>query len=67
MAPRGLAAPTTGRISAALQQALAESAVRKRLADAGMVPATGREDLARLITEEDRKYEPLAAFSRMRD
>ena len=42
-------------------------AVRKRLEDAGMVPASGREDLARLIAEEDRKYEQLAAFANMRD
>ncbi|CAB5657612.1 Argininosuccinate lyase [Delftia tsuruhatensis] len=67
MAPRGLPAATAQRITAALQQALAEPAVRKRLEDAGMVPATGHEDLARLIAEEDRKYEQLAAFGRMRD
>ena len=41
--------------------------MRKRLEDAGMVPASGREDLARLIAEEDRKYEQLAAFANMRD
>lgn len=67
MAPRGLPADTAQRITAALQEALAEPAVRKRLEDAGMVPATGREDLARLIAEEDRKYEQLAAFAKMRD
>lgn len=67
MAPRGLPAATAQRISAALQEALAEPAVRKRLGDAGMVPASGREDLARLIAEEDRKYEQLAAFANMRD
>ena len=67
MAPRGLPAATAQRINAALQQALAEPAVRKRLEDAGMVPATGREDLARLIAEEDRKYEQLAVFGKMRD
>lgn len=67
MAPRALPAATAQRITAALQEALAEPAVRKRLEDAGMVPATGREDLARLIAEEDRKYEQLAAFAKMRD
>lgn len=67
MAPRALPADTAQRITAALQEALAEPAVRKRLEDAGMVPATGREDLARLIAEEDRKYEQLAAFANMRD
>ncbi|ROR04210.1 tripartite-type tricarboxylate transporter receptor subunit TctC [Delftia acidovorans] len=67
MAPRGLPAATAQRITAALQEALAEPAVRKRLEDAGMVPASGREDLARLIAEEDRKYEQLAAFANMRD
>ena len=67
MGPRGLPAATAQRITAALQEALAEPAVRKRLEDAGMVPATGREDLARLIAEEDRKYEQLAAFAHMRD
>ena len=67
MAPRALPADTAQRITAALQEALAEPAVRKRLEDAGMVPATGREDLARLIAEEDRKYEQLAAFAKMRD
>ncbi|MFG0601329.1 Bug family tripartite tricarboxylate transporter substrate binding protein [Delftia sp. WSY_4] len=67
MAPRGLPAATAQHITAALQEALAEPAVRKRLEDAGMVPASGREDLARLIAEEDRKYEQLAAFANMRD
>lgn len=67
MAPRGLPAATAQRITAALQEALAEPAVRKRLEDAGMVPASGREDLARLIAEEYRKYEQLAAFANMRD
>ena len=67
MAPRGLPAATAQRITAALQEALAEPAVRKRLEDAGMVPATGREDLARLIAEEGRKYEQLAAFANMRE
>lgn len=67
MAPRGLPAATAQRITAALQEALAEPAVRKRLEDAGMVPASGSEDLARLIAEEDRKYEQLAAFANMRD
>lgn len=67
MAPRGLSAATAQRITAALQEALAEPAVRKRLEDAGMVPASGREDLARLIAEEDRKYEQLAAFANMRE
>jgi tripartite-type tricarboxylate transporter receptor subunit TctC len=67
MAPRALPSATAQRITAALQEALAEPAVRKRLEDAGMVPATGREDLARLIAEEDRKYEQLAAFAKMRD
>src|SRR2546427_751347 len=67
MAPHGLPAATAQRITAALQEALAEPAVRKRLEDAGMVPASGREDLARLIAEEDRKYDQLAAFANMRD
>jgi tripartite-type tricarboxylate transporter receptor subunit TctC len=66
MGPRGLPAAPVQRIVSALQQALAEPGVRKRLEDAGMVAATGREDLAKLIADEDRKYEQLAAFADMR-
>ncbi len=67
MAPRGLPPEIAQRLSAALQDTLRDPAVRKKLEDAGMVPATGREDLARLIGEETVKYEKLAQFANVRE
>lgn len=67
MAPRGLPPEIAQRLSAALQDTLRDPAVRKKLEDAGMVPATGREDLARFIGEETVKYEKLAQFANVRE
>ncbi|MDR6216314.1 tripartite-type tricarboxylate transporter receptor subunit TctC [Paracidovorax wautersii] len=67
MAPRGLPPEIAQRLSAALQDTLRDPAVRKKLEDAGMVPATGREDLARFIGEETVKYEKLAQFAKVRE
>jgi len=67
MAPRGLPPEIAQRLSAALQDTLRDPGVRKKLEDAGMVPATGREDLARFIGEETVKYEKLAQFANVRE
>ncbi|RYF21635.1 MAG: tripartite tricarboxylate transporter substrate binding protein [Comamonadaceae bacterium] len=67
MAPRGLPPEIAQRLAAALQDTLRDPVVRKKLEDAGMVPASGREDLAQLMAEETVKYEKLVEFARMRD
>lgn len=67
MAPKGLPADVTALLSSNLQATLQDPAVRKKLEDAGMVMATGREDLTRFMAEESGKYEKLAAFAKMRE
>lgn len=67
MAPRGLPPEIAQRLTATLQDTLRDPVVRKKLEDAGMVPASGREDLARLMAEDTVKYEKLVEFARMRD
>lgn len=63
VAPRGLPKETARRISQALQRTLADTSVCEKLEEAGMVPATGREDLARFIADESSKYEQLSALT----
>ena len=67
MAPRGLPPEIAQRLATTLQDTLRDPAVRKKLEDAGMVPASGREDLAQLMAQETVKYEKLVEFARMRD
>lgn len=67
VAPAGLPADVTTLLATHLQAALQDATVRKKLEDAGMVLATGREDLPRFMAQEHGKYEKLAAFARMRE
>jgi tripartite-type tricarboxylate transporter receptor subunit TctC len=67
MAPKGLPADVTSLLASNLQATLQDPAVRKKLEDAGMVLATGREDVMRFMAEENSKYEKLATFAKMRE
>lgn len=66
-APRNLPPDVAQRLRAALQAGLQDLAVRRRLEEGGAVPATGNEDLARLIREDTGKYAALVKFANMRD
>lgn len=66
-APRNLPPDIAQRLRAALQAGLQDPAVRRRLEEGGAVPATGNEDLARLIREDTDKYAALVKFANMRD
>ncbi|WP_137896357.1 tripartite tricarboxylate transporter substrate-binding protein [Ramlibacter sp. 2FC] len=66
-APRNLPPEIAQRLRAALQAGLQDPAVRRRLEEGGAVPATGNEDLARVIREDTGKYAALVKFANMRD
>lgn len=66
VAPRGLAPDVEATLKQALRAALADPGYRKKVQDTGGVPATGREDFARLIADETTKYLQLAEFARLR-
>ncbi len=67
MAPRQLPPEVAQRLSMALQDMLKDPGVRKKLEDAGMDVATGREDLGKLIQSESAKYAKLVAFANMKE
>ena len=66
-APKGLPPEITQRLSAALKAGLAEPAFRRRLEEGGTIPASGSEDLARLMRDDIDKYRQLVKFANMRD
>ena len=66
-APAGLPPEIAQRLRAALQAGLAEPAYRKRLEDGGSIPATGKEDLARIMREDTAKYAGLVKFANIRE
>lgn len=66
-APKGLPADITQRLNAALKAGLADPVFRRRLEDGGSLPATGGEDLARVMREDMDKYRQLVKFANMRD
>lgn len=66
-APKGLPADITQRLNTALKAGLADPVFRRRLEDGGSLPATGGEDLARLMREDMDKYRQLVKFANMRD
>jgi tripartite-type tricarboxylate transporter receptor subunit TctC len=49
----------------ALKAGLADPAMRARLEGAGVIPATGDEDLAQIIRTDMGKYADLAKFARI--
>lgn len=66
-APKGLPADITQRLNAALKAGLADPVFRRRLEDGGSLPATGAEDLGRVMREDMDKYRQLVKFANMRD
>lgn len=66
-APKGLPPEITQRLNVALKTGLAEPTMRRRLEDGGAIPATGHEDLARLMRDDMDKYRQLVKFANMRD
>lgn len=66
-APKGLPPEIIQRLNVAMKASLAEPAFRRRLEDGGTIPATGGEDLARVMREDMEKYRQLVKFANMRD
>ena len=66
LAPKGLPAEIEAPLLQALRATLQDPIYRKRIEEAGGVPASGREDFARLLNEETDKYLQLAAYARLR-
>jgi tripartite-type tricarboxylate transporter receptor subunit TctC len=66
-APRNLPPEVGKRLSQTLQDALRDPATRRRLDEAGMVPATGREDLGQLIRTDMEQYRRLVEFAHMKE
>lgn len=67
MGPAHLPPAIAQRLSQALQEVLQDPAVRHKLEDGGNVLATGREDLAAMMTRETRLYAGLVDYAHMRD
>lgn len=65
--PKDLPAPILESLRAALQAGLADPAIRRRLEEGGSIPATGKEDLARIMREDTAKYASLVKFANMRE
>lgn len=65
--PRALPAELVQKLRGALQAGLAEPAFRQRLEAAGAFPASGSEDLARLMREDVAKYAALVKVANFRD
>jgi tripartite-type tricarboxylate transporter receptor subunit TctC len=62
LGPRGLPPDIQGKLNAAVQTALAEPGVRKRLADTGLVPVSSSPDyLVQQILTETEKLRAIAA------
>ena len=66
-APRNLPAEITQRIRLAVQAGLQDPAVRRRLEEGGAYPATGREDMARMMREDMTMYAALVKFANVRE
>lgn len=66
-APKGLPADIAQKLSAALKAGLAEPAYQRRLEEGGSIPATGQEDLTRIMRDDTTKYLALVKFANMRD
>lgn len=66
-APRNLPPELNQRLGQALQAVMQDPKVRRRLTDAGMVPASGNEDMAALIRTDMAQYGKLVEFAHMRD
>lgn len=61
--PKNLPADIAQRIRRAVQEGLADPALRKRLEQGGSIPASGNEDLVRVMREDSRKYADLVKIA----
>lgn len=66
-APKGLPPEITQRLNIALKAGLGEPVFRRRLEEGGAIPASGSEDLPRLMREDMDKYRQLVKFANMRE
>lgn len=66
-APKGLPADMTQRLRTALARGLQDPAVRKRLEEGGSVPASGNEDLGRLMRDDAAKFAQLVKFADVKE
>lgn len=65
--PKHFPAPLAQKLREALQAGLTDPGMRRRLEDGGSIPATGKEDLARLMQEDTAKYAELVKFANVRE
>jgi len=66
-APRNLPADIAQRIRSALQAGLQDPVVRRRLEEGGTLPASGNEDLARIMRDTVETYAGLVRFANIRE
>lgn len=62
-APKGLPTAIGQRLRQSLQEGLKDPAIRKRLQDGGTTPASGQEDIAKLMREDIARYASLVKFA----
>lgn len=67
MAPAKVPTDIAQKLRIALQVALRDPTVRRRLEDCGVVPAAGNEDVAKFIREETGKYAALVKSVNIRE
>lgn len=67
MAPRGVPQPVLDRLRQAMQATLADAGIRRRLEEQGLVVASGREDVGRLIEADVVQMTRIADFAKMRE
>lgn len=65
--PANLPPEVTQRLRTALATGLKDPAIRKRLEAGGSVPATGNEDLAKIMRDDVAKFAGLVKFANMKD
>jgi tripartite-type tricarboxylate transporter receptor subunit TctC len=63
--PRQLPPTVVQKLRTALQAALADPALRKRMTEAGSTPLTGTEDTAAFLAAEARKYKEVVEFAKI--
>jgi tripartite-type tricarboxylate transporter receptor subunit TctC len=66
LAPKAVPADVHDKLHQALRAVQQDPAFRRKIEELGGVPATGREDFARLIRDETVKYQQLASFAKLR-
>ena len=66
-APKNLPADITKKLTTALQQGLQDAELRKRLENAGALPAAGTENLRQVMQNDTQKYAQIAQFARLTD